>query len=167
VTQLKSGPNSLRARIASGRSPLFVEDHFHLNEYHPPLNDGVSLEETVVALRKCRQVMNDALKIPSDETLKAKLAEDDKNLRYAENMVRFYYDLALAVDAERQGDAPKAREHFLAAVVSAQGLKAETDIIKTADQATNARDGLDATGLENRYRELARRLGVSLQTGGR
>ena len=93
--------------------------------------------------------------------VKLRLAEDDRNLRYAENTVNLYYYLAQALMARKQQKLEQAKEFYRLTVPFAQGLREETGIVQTASSHANAKDGLDASLVEKTYEELGKQLGVA------
>ncbi|NIA28968.1 MAG: DUF4838 domain-containing protein [Actinobacteria bacterium] len=152
----------LTDRINNDLTPLFNLQHLRLKEYHPPENDGVDLEESVIALQECRQIMDKLLAKDWPETMRARLAIDDENLRYGENTVNFYYFVAQAIMAKRSGNLQQARKFYKKSIPYARGLKEETKIVQTASSHANAKDGLEASRIEPTYRKLGRKLGIQL-----
>jgi hypothetical protein len=152
---------SLVDQINRDADNLFDTEHLKLEEYHPAKNAGVSLGESVRALQECRAIMNRlrAKELPGE--VKLRLAEDDRNLRYAENTVNLYYYLAQALMARKQQKLEQAKEFYRLTVPFAQGLREETGIVQTASSHANAKDGLDASLVEKTYEELGKQLGVA------
>jgi Domain of unknown function (DUF4838) len=139
---------------------LFGTEHLKLEPYHPAKNAGVSLEESVRALQECRTLMDRlrARGLPSE--VKLRLAEDDRNLRYAENTVNLYFYLAQALMARKQHNLEQAQQFYRRTLPFAQGLREETEIVQTASSHANAKDGLDASLVEKAYEELGKQLGI-------
>ncbi|NOY59028.1 MAG: DUF4838 domain-containing protein [Calditrichaeota bacterium] len=152
----------LTDRIYKDLTPLFNLQHLHLKEYHPPENDGVDLEESVVALQECRQIMDKLLAKDWSPTMQARLAIDDENLRYGANTVNFYYYVAQAIMAKRSGNLQQARKFYKKSIPYARGLKEETEIVQTASSHANAKDGLEASQIESTYRKLGKELRIHL-----
>ena len=150
----------LTERIYRDKKPLFNLEHLHLKEYHPSANDGVDLEESVLALKACRSIMDSLLQKQWPDVMQQRLADDDKNLRYGENTVNFYYYISQCILAKRAGDVDKAREFYRKTIPYAKALKAETEIVQTASSHANAKDGLDATRIEKVYYKLGKELGI-------
>ncbi len=147
-------------QIDSNADNLFGTEHLKLEAYHPLKNAGVSLGESVRALQECRTIMDRlrAQNLPSE--VKLRLAEDDRNLRYAENTVNLYYYLAQALMARKQQNLEQAKEFYRRTVPLAQGLREETEILQTASSHANAKNGLDASLVEKAYEELGKQLGI-------
>lgn len=156
------GIGSLVWRINEDADVLFNTEHLKLEEHHPAKNAGVSLGESVRALQECRTIMDRlrAQDLPGE--VKLRLAEDDRNLRYAENTVNLYYYLVQALMARKQQNLEQAREFYRRTVPFAQGLRNETEIVISAPTDHNTdRDGLHASMVEEAYEKLGEQLGVS------
>jgi hypothetical protein len=149
----------LPERITEREHPLFDKEHFQLEESHPDRNDGVDLAQSVRAMRHCRKTMDTILGMDLQEPLQSRILLEDKMLRYGENTVHFYDAVARAVIAEHEGDLPRARAAFKESLPFARALKAETVLVQTAvNHHVHAEDGLDATRIEEAYRDLGNRL---------
>jgi len=153
--------NPLTTRINNNREPLFHLFHLRLKKYHPKSNDGVDLEESVDALKKCRKIMDKVLSDDWSPLIKQRLLEDDKNLQYAENTVNFYYYFAQAIQAKNKGTIEQSKRFYKASIPFAQGLKAETDIVQTASSFANSENGLKATLVEKTYLDLGKELNMN------
>ncbi|MBN2000145.1 DUF4838 domain-containing protein [candidate division KSB1 bacterium] len=162
IKQLKHY-NSLQVRIRNDMKPLFYNEHFRLDPYHPAQNDGVDLLESINALKKCRELMNDVLPRADKIILKQRLSEDDLNLCYAENMYLFYYHTALSIGLRRRGLFNQARSHYQYAVNYAQKLAAEKVIVQTASSHANAINGFYATGIQDSFFKLGVQLGYDIK----
>lgn len=154
IKMLKHVRSSLRARIDRDLEPLFNSEHLKLEEYHPDKNDGVDLEESVLILRECRQIMDSVLAKNQPEVLAQRLAQDNQNLRYAENTYNFYYYVSKAIEAKRAGDWEQAKKFYDASCPFAEALKEEREIVQTSSSHANATDGLTATYIEKKSTEL-------------
>lgn len=157
VQQWKQG---LVGRINQDADDMFGTEHLKLEEYHPAKNAGVSLGESVRALKECRTIMDGlrARDLPGE--VKLRLVEDDRNLQYAENTVNLYYYLAQAMMAKKQENIEQARRFYRLTMPFAEGLRNETQIPLTSF-LPNSRDGLDASLVEKTYEELGKQLGVA------
>jgi hypothetical protein len=160
IKQLKHF-RSLAGRINSNDSLLFPLDHLQLKEYHPVKNDGVDLEESVMALQDCRRIMDTILMQPSDGRMRQILAEDDRNLQYAENTVLLYYHMARSILAKEAGDLVGAREYFRMTIPIAVALEAEKGILQTSSSHANAQDGFEASLIKKAHQRLAEELHIT------
>jgi hypothetical protein len=154
------GGQCLTKLINRDAAVLFDNEHFKLEEYHPAKNAGVSLGESVRALEECRTIMDRLRSQDVPGEVKQRLAEDDRNLRYAENTVNLYYYMVQAMMARRQQNLEEARRFYRLTAPFAQGLREETEIVQTSSSHANAKDGLDASLVENAYEELGKQLGM-------
>jgi hypothetical protein len=158
------GGQCLVEQINRDADVLFGTEHLKLEEYHPAQNAGVSLGESVRALQECRTIMDRLRARDLPGAVKLRLAEDDRNLRYAENTVNLYYYLAQAMMAKKQQNLDQARRFYRLTVPFAEGLRNETEIPQTS-YLPNSRDGLDASLVEKTYEELGKQLGVASNPG--
>jgi hypothetical protein len=146
-------------RIREGLFPLFPKAHFQLEKSIPERDDGVDLAESVAAFHRLRPILNEILQRDLPDRIRQRLAIDDQTIRYGENTVFFYDAVARAVMAEHEGDLARARAEFARSLPFARALKAETEVVQTAtNHHVHAKDGLDATRIEEAYMELGQRL---------
>lgn len=157
IKQLKHF-RSLADQMNSNDSLLFPLDHLQLKEHHPIKNDGVDLEESVMALQDCRRIMDTILMQPSDDRMRRILAEDDRNLRYAENTVLLYYNIARSIVAKRAGDLAGAKEYYRLTIPLTVALEAEKEILQTSSSHANAKDGFEASLIKKVHQRLAKEL---------
>jgi hypothetical protein len=155
------GGQCLVKLINKGADNLFDNEHLKLEEYHPAKNAGVSLGESVRALQECRTIMDRLHGRHLPGQVQQRLAEDDRNLRYAENTVNLYYYLVKSMMARKQSNLEEAKRFYRLTVPFAQGLRSETEIVQTASSHANAKDGLDASLVERTYEELGNQLGIA------
>lgn len=148
----------LADRINHDETPLFNLQHLKLKEHHPPLNDGVDLEESVNALKTCRKILDRVNRFDLPDKIRKRLEQDDQNLRYAENTVYFYYWFAKAILAKRDNDLQAAKAHFKTSLPFARGLKKEIAILQTASSHANAGNGLIATRVQQAYEQFGKEL---------
>jgi len=153
----------LTSQIYWDKKPLFNLEHLKLREYHPPKNDGVDLEESVQALADCRRILNQVEQMNLSPVIQKRLAEDDRNLRYAENTVNFYYTFAQAILAKRAGNRAEERSFFLKSIPYAKGLEKEVDILKTGSAHTRRKNALEATRVIEPYLKMAKELGIQFE----
>jgi hypothetical protein len=161
MASVQQWKRDLAGRINRDADMLFGTEHLKLEEYHPAKNAGVSLGESVRALQECRRIMDRLRTEDLPTPVMLRLAEDDRNLRYAENTVSLYYYLAQALIAKKQQKLDEARRLYRLTVPFAEGLRAETEIPQTSYLfGPNQRDGLEASLVKGTYVELGRQLGV-------
>ena len=158
IKQLKHY-RSLAERIKNDQKPLFQTEHFQLTEYHPDINDGIDLIQSVTAIKECRKIMNAITAQILPDELAAIMAEDDKNLFYAENTILFFFYTAQSVEAKWASDLNRARDFYQMSLPYAVMLERETEIVQTSSSHANAENGLMATGCEEAYKKLGRELG--------
>lgn len=159
IKQLKHIRNSLSMQINTDADSLFPLQHFHLYPSHGNVNNGVSLEESILSLQDCREIMDSLLQRKWPAGIMFRLNEDDENLRYAENTYNLFYYTAQALQEKHAGHMAEAKAYYRETLPYAKGLKSENLITATSSRDANARDGMDATGIEKTYRKLGEELG--------
>jgi hypothetical protein len=160
VTSWRGFSPDLTGLLLKDKDPESIE-HLKIKETHSTQNDGVDLEESVAHMAQCRTIMNGLLHRSLAEPFAGRLREDDMHVRYAENTAGFYYRVAQAVQAKRQGDLQAARRYWRQAKVYADGLTQETVVVHTSSFDAMAKDGLVATRLAQYFQKL----GDGLQAG--
>lgn len=159
VKQVKHLPKSLRVQLEYNSDTLFPLEHLKLKPYNPVVNKGLSLEESIMALKDCRAIIDSLLISSWPCDIAARLYEDDKNLRYAENTYNLFYFTTLSVIEKRNGNIPGAKSFYSGSIHFANELKNETEITSTSSSHANAANGLEASGIEEMYIKLGKELG--------
>lgn len=161
IKQLKHVPESLQELINKDADTLFPLVHFQIKPgAHGKLNSGVSLEESLDALKGCRNILDSLKQKEWSGDLAIRLKEDDDNLRYAENTYNLYYYFTLSLIEKRAGNRDAAKKYYEMTIPYAKSLKAETRIVITSSVDGSAKDGLDATRIEDKYLGLGKSLGM-------
>jgi hypothetical protein len=135
-------------------------EHLKIKKTATARNQGVSLEESVEHLRQCRAIMDGLLARPWPDRLHRVLDDDERNLRYGEHTAEFYYRVAQAASAKRAGRLEEARGFYRLALPSSRALEQEMDLPRTSCAECTAKNGLDATRIEEYFRKLGQELGV-------
>jgi hypothetical protein len=148
----------LVGRINADETPLFNLQHLQLKESRPPKNDGVDLEESVMALKECRSIMNELLSQKWAENIQQRMLEDDRNLKYAENTIFLYYYVAQAIIAKRESNMKDAMNMYKKSIPFAKALESEKEIVQTSSSHANAKDGLEASLIKDTYLKLGKEL---------
>ncbi|MEK7406187.1 MAG: DUF4838 domain-containing protein [Acidobacteriota bacterium] len=161
IHQWKSDRQRLTGRINGDLDPLFPLKHLPLSRPAPDsLDRGVPLERSVEELKACRAIMDRVLGSAQTPLLRARLLEDDRNLRYAESTVSLYYFTARAILARRAGDLENAKSWFAQTLPHAKALQGETAIVQSSSSHANAADGLQASLIEPGWKRLGAELGT-------
>src|SRR5262249_55111900 len=105
------------------KETLFVWEHLHLEPYHPGLNDGEDLEESVQELRLCRALLDQAVEAPVSKLIRQRIMEDNDWFEYASNTMNFYYYMARTYIDSEAGKSEVARKDFTEAEESAERLR--------------------------------------------
>jgi len=150
----------LVGRINSDKDPLFDLDHLQLKESHPSKNDGVDLEESVLALMECRNIMDQLLDQKWSKIIYQRLLEDDKNLQYGENTILFYFYVSQSFLAKRRGNTKDAQDFYKKSISYAKALESEKEIVQSSSSHANAKDGLDASLIKSAYIKLGKELNL-------
>ena len=78
----------------------------------------------------------------------------------SDNTVNLYYLTARAILAKRAGNLEAARRLYGQTLPHAEALRRETAIVRSSSSHANAENGLDASGIETAWKQLAAELGV-------
>jgi len=161
IHQWKSDRQKLTDRINRDLDPLFPLKHLQLaTSEEGPADRGVPLEKSVEDLQACRTILDRVLGDARTPVLKARLAEDDRNLRYAEATVNLYDLTARAILARRAGDLVQAKRLFARTLPYVKALRAETAIVASSASHANAADGMAASLIEAGWKRLGDELGM-------
>jgi hypothetical protein len=161
IHQWKSDRQKLTDRINRDLDPLFPLKHLQLAASEPgPADRGVPLEKSVGELQACRKIMDRVLGEARRSDLRARLVEDDRNLRYAEATVSLYYLTARAILARRAGDQAEAKRLFVQTLPHVKALRGETGIVASSASHANAADGMEASLMETGWKRLGAELGM-------
>lgn len=131
--------------LNSGTDPLFPKKHMQAEIIHPATNDGPDWPEILEAFKEARAEIEAAKKIEVPDRVKARIAEDDALLAYAENTT-LLYDRAIAADtALRKGDKAAARKAYEETLPIQARLKADTRSTRYGSSHANRPNALEAT----------------------
>ena len=161
IHQWKSDKQKLTERINRDLDPLFPLKHLQLAASESgPVDRGVPLQQSVEELQACRRILDRVLGEAKAPVLRARLLEDDRNLRYAEATVNLYYLTARAILARRAGDQAEAKRLFVQTLPHVQALRGETAIVASSASHANAADGMAASLIETGWKRLGAELGM-------
>lgn len=137
-------------RLAEAGIPIFVSPHF------PP----AEVDQIAEAMRSARAAIDSAIAACRDSFELGRLAEDERRFAYGEQLLGFYDSLLRTEAAERMGRPELARVAFDRAVVQAEALRGIRDLVAVSSSHANARDGLEASQVENTFNYFRRRYGA-------
>lgn len=137
-------------RISKERKNLFIWEHLQLEPFHPALNDGTDLGESVSELVLCRKLLDEALASALPPDVQQKTAEDDMWFQYASNTMHFYYYMARTYTRMVDGDLQIAGQDFAEAEKYA-GWLLEHDFVNIAHWPGRNEDALEATMIKPAY----------------
>ena len=153
----RKGGYSLRGGLAGDTAPIFTLDHLRYDSYQPLVNDGPDLTEIVESMQRARRAIDDAVSTCKEEVERARVVEDERRFAYGEAMVLFQYHLVRTAMFHRDKQADLARREFEQVERQASILKGITDLVQVSSSHANAKDGLDASQLDQvyeRYKKL-------------
>jgi hypothetical protein len=139
------------SRLSRGDANLFPTLHLHEEEFHPETDDGPDLVETMAALARCRELLENAKAQPLPWRIRARLREDDGLFTYAETTFQFYAALIRVHHAVQKGDLEAARAAFREAVPLAEKLEQDTESTRWASSHANAPNALQASYVTAAY----------------
>jgi hypothetical protein len=155
IHQWKADREGLARRLVRNQRPLFAFKHHAEKASEGALT---SFEASLAALRDCRKIIDEALSRPGGQTLRERLAEDERNLRYAEHTLALYDGLIRTLAQWDRGDRAAARKAYQTTFPAAAALKLETTLLQSGASHSNATDGLEAAQVEDLWLELGRKL---------
>jgi hypothetical protein len=140
-------------RIWQGKETLFIWEHLHLEPFHPAMNDGVDLEESITELKECERLLGDALAGQMPPSMRRRIEEDREWFYYASDTMHVCYFTARAYLAKVAGNMDAARREFAEAERSLARLRA-TKAPYQIPGVTKRVDPLDATRMKAAYEGL-------------
>jgi hypothetical protein len=148
----------LARQIRAGQEPLPLE-HLRYQSFHPARNDAPDLQDMQVAMGAARVALDRSLALGPRGAERARLAEDDRRLRYAEATLDFFDHLVRLCAFDRRGDVANAAAEWRALDAVAGRLRLMTDASRWAGRDANATDGLQATEAVDLYEAYGRTYG--------
>ncbi|MCC6124029.1 MAG: DUF4838 domain-containing protein [Pirellulales bacterium] len=151
----------LRNALQSSRGPLFPLDHLQYEPHHPLLNDGPDLVEIVAAIERARRHLDESLRTCRDAAEKARLGEDERRFAYGEAAIEFLHRMVRTAIRQRENDPVGATAEFALAERAAEKLERIVDLVQVASRDANAKNGLEAAGLDRAYKSFKQRYGTA------
>jgi len=142
VTQLKYG---LARRLDRGSEDLFPTPELRYRREEGKKCNGPTLVEMVEAARACRERIDKAIAAKPPETIRARLAEDERLFTYGERTILYYDACGRAHRAVRKKDFATARACLVQARRLADLLKNDTTSTKHSSSHANAPNAFDAS----------------------
>ncbi len=156
VTELKY---VLAPRLARNDAVLFPHKHLKYLATHWDTDDGPDLVETVQEIALCRKIIDEVKQMPLPERVAARVAEDERVFRYAENTIHLFDHVVQAVHALREGNETLAREQYNLAARYGQMLREDKECARYSSSHANAADGLEASLIGAALSRLAKKFG--------
>jgi hypothetical protein len=161
IHEWKANPEGLARRLARRQEPFFV---LPWHPETPVAGQPSSWQGSLAAVRDCRRILNEVRRDIRGRTeesglIDARVREDERNLRYAENTLLLWDGIARTLRLLAAGDREGARRAFRATFGPARALKVEVALLQSGSGHSNAPDGLNASQVETVWNELAAELG--------
>jgi len=156
VSELKYG---LARRLDRGVEDLFPTPHLRYRRAEGEECDGPTLVEIVEHGKTCRALVDEALAMDLPESIKGRIAEDERTFTYAEQTIAYLHECARAFQLGRSGRGDEAREHFAEARRLAELLRADVTSATKSSSHANAANAFEATRATGAIAHLARLLG--------
>jgi len=132
----------------SGKDP-FTKQHLREDVSHPTENDGPDWSEIVYAVHIARnridEVLRSAAKMNLGSKVEARIREDERLFRYAENTILFYDSLIRTQRLLEDGKRNEAAAVFKEAERYGGLLRRDTESTKWASSHANAVNALEAS----------------------
>jgi hypothetical protein len=142
VSELKYG---LARRLDSGAENLFPSSHMQYEKREYSDNDGIDFVEMLDACKRCRALIDEALKKELPPRVRARVEEDERLFTYGERTLEFFDAQCRAYLAARKGEKQQARAAYKEAQDLAALLKADETSTKFSSSHANARNALAAS----------------------
>ena len=145
VWQLRRGDNPF---------PLM---HMRYDTFRPPANDGPDMVDIMAALQAARGEITTALAHSAYGVEHLRLEEDEERFSYCEATLMFYNHLIRLYILGHEGQRMLAEAEWPLLRVAVDRLRAMKNVALDSSTHANAKDGMDATGLEDVYRSISSR----------
>lgn len=155
----------LADRLRRGAEEPFAMEHLPYDDDGRTAQSGPTLVAMRDGLAAARAILDAALLADLPDRIEARLLEDERLLRYAEDTVAFFYRVARAQILLQRGLEARARREIEIAARVARDLKETEEATRYASSHANARNGYEASLIGAAFRRCAKRLGVPLPAG--
>lgn len=135
------------------KGELFQLDHMHHDVFHPLLNDAPDVVETVDAITKAKQYVEQALLECRDSVEMKRLLEDYERIHYGYIMYEFIYHMMNTSTFHKKGDKANACREFSEVKKYAKQLEKIVEILQYAAHATS-KNGFEATQAVAQFEEF-------------
>jgi hypothetical protein len=142
ISQLKYG---LARRLEKDEDELFPDPHLRYEKTTSDSDDGPDMVEILEYSRRCRQLLEEAAGMNPPDQAAQRIAEDERNFRYAERTILFYDALCRTKFHLDRGRLAEARTSLDEAKSFAQLLQSDTISTKLSSSHANAADALEAS----------------------
>ncbi|MBN2295824.1 MAG: S-layer protein [Pirellulales bacterium] len=126
VEPLKGWSNNLATRLQAGSNNLFNEPHLQYKRDSGTKSDAPTLTEMVEYGRRCRELIDKAMKMDLSKRIKMRLAEDNRQFTYGQRTLAYYDHCCQAFMLGRAGRKDEARVHLVQAKRVADLLRQDT-----------------------------------------
>ncbi len=154
---------NLARRLSADDKELFPTKHLKYEAQHFVTDDGPDVLETVAAIEKCRQQIDNVMRMRLSPRHRARVEEDEALFAYAESTVHFFNHIIRVHRALQKGDEETARREFKKASVFAKCLKADTKSSRYASSHANAANAFEASYITRAYSRYLSRFGPSAE----
>ena len=142
ISELKYG---LARRLEKGEVELFPDPHLRYERTTSDSDDGPDMVEILAYAGRCRQLIDEVAALSFRGPAAQRIAEDERNFRYAERTVLFYDALCRTKSHLDSGHLPEARTAHEEAKALASLLKSDAVSTKLSSSHANAADALEAS----------------------
>ena len=156
VSELKYG---LARRLDRGVEDLFPTPHLRYRRAPGVDCDGPTLVQIVEHAGTCRTLIDKALASDLPESVKGRIAEDERTFTYGERTIAYFDECVQALQLGRSGRRDEGRQHFAEARRLAELLRRDTISTTKSSSHANAPNAFEATYAMRALEHLAKLLG--------
>jgi len=156
VSELKYG---LARRLDRGAEDLFPTPHLRYERAEGVECDAPTLVEIVEHAATCRALIDRASAGDLPETVRARIAEDERTFTYGERTVAYLHACVQAFQSGRAGRRDEGRRHLAEARRLAELLRRDTTSTTRSSSHANAPNAFEATRATHALERLAKLLG--------
>ena len=156
VSELKYG---LARRLERGVDDLFPTPHLRYRRAEGVECDAPTLVEIVEHAATCRTLIDQALAGDLPETVRGRIAEDERTFTYGERTIGYLHACVQAFQSGRAGRRDEGRQHFAEARRLAELLRGDTTSTTKSSSHANAPNAFEASRATRALDHLAKLLG--------
>jgi hypothetical protein len=144
LANIKVYKHYVQSRLLEG--DLFQSDHLHYYEYHPLVNDGPDIVESMDAMEMAKKFMEQSMIDCRNTVEQQRLLEDNKRFEYGYAWYRYFYHMIRTSFFHKTNNKIMAINEFAIVERYADQLREMVDVVQASSDNANSPNGLIATG---------------------